>query len=126
MVLEALSAFSLASNVVQFIEFACKLVSESKDAYHSAVGMSSEYVELELITTDLSQLTEGLISETSNMMRPHQTSDELELSKVAMACRTLTEELIDSIQNMKVEDGPHRKWKTFRQALSCVWKKQKG
>jgi hypothetical protein len=44
--MEALAAFGLACNVLAFVDFASKLVSDTYDFYQSASGAKREYEQL--------------------------------------------------------------------------------
>jgi hypothetical protein len=60
MVLDPLSALSIAGNIVQFIDFGSKLLNSSREVYHSAEGLSSNHQHLEQITQSLIDLNTKL------------------------------------------------------------------
>jgi hypothetical protein len=123
MALDPWTALGLASNIIQFIDFVWNLVSESKDIYRSTAGMLAENVELEVIANDLSQLSAQFQNPSGGRVRV--PPDEEGLRNLALRCSVLAEELLGTIQRLKVEKGPHRKWKSFRQALLSMSKKDK-
>jgi hypothetical protein len=49
----------------------------------------------------------------------------LEFKKLLVSCNEAAEELHSAIQELKVKDGPHRKWRSFGKALVSVWKREK-
>ncbi|KAF2441831.1 hypothetical protein P171DRAFT_465451 [Karstenula rhodostoma CBS 690.94] len=117
--LDPFSALGIAANVVQFIEFGSKLVSESHEIYKSATGTSTGIVELEMIYTDLIKFTKSL--QTPN--NSSQTPEEESLRQLAASCLTVANELLNIINALKVNaDGHHRKWRSFRQAMKSTWK----
>ncbi|ORY14705.1 hypothetical protein BCR34DRAFT_225132 [Clohesyomyces aquaticus] len=117
MVVDPFSALGLAGNVVQFLDFGSKLISESHAIYNNASGAGTANVELELVYTDLSHLTKALENP------PDVSSNEGELRQLASSCRSVAVELLDIVQALKVNKNcKHRKWRSFRQALKTVWK----
>ncbi|OCL03825.1 hypothetical protein AOQ84DRAFT_325285 [Glonium stellatum] len=107
MVLDPLSALSLAGTVVQFIDFGSKLLSESCDIYRSATGTSPGNHDLEITT-------EG-----------DEAPEEDALVGLARACKEVADDLLSTVQQLKVEHGPHRKWRSFLQALKNIRGKEK-
>ena len=51
--MEALSAVSLASNIVQFLEFGLRVLSKGNKIYRSVDGALEENLDLEVVTYDL-------------------------------------------------------------------------
>jgi hypothetical protein len=59
--LDPLTAVGLAANIVQFLDFTLKLVTETRDIHHSASGHSAKSASLSAIADDLKSLSEGLL-----------------------------------------------------------------
>lgn len=59
--MEALAAVSLAGNILQFLDFCKKVVSGSREIYHSLSGTSEEYESLEQMCQFVSELSAGLV-----------------------------------------------------------------
>lgn len=114
--LEPFAAISFAGNILQFIEFATKLVKESKEIYRSANGAAQENVDLELITLDLKRLTDPLASS-------HDSSEEAlqgdnDLFALAASCHRTSDELLNMLQALKLPEGTrHLRLKSIRIAL---------
>lgn len=114
--LEPFAAISFAGNILQFIEFATKLVKDSKEIYRSANGAPQENIDLELITLDLKKLTDPL-------EYPHDSSketlqDDNGLVELAAACHRTSDELLNMIQALKLPEGTrHLRLKSIRIAL---------
>ncbi|KAF2250664.1 hypothetical protein BU26DRAFT_517483 [Trematosphaeria pertusa] len=64
--MDGLTAVGLAANIIQFLDFCATLLSEASEVYHSASGLSQEYVELQDVARDLSLLVDGLITPKTN------------------------------------------------------------
>ena len=56
--MDPIAAIGFAANILQFINFGCKLVSESQQIYNSVEGASVETLELEAISKHLHDLIE--------------------------------------------------------------------
>jgi hypothetical protein len=128
--LDPLTALSVACSVVQFVDFGVKLVSEGSQLYEK--GSLGDNDELEVITKDLTRLTEDIIAST----QPGQvqdgvsgippSKDEKALRELAVSCKEIGEQLLDLLESMKVqksgkilEDGIS----SFRKALRSARKK---
>jgi hypothetical protein len=122
--MDPLSALSVASSIVQFIEFGNKLVGKGFQIYKSADGALAENVDKEVVVHDLIHLNERL--ETSILRKaPEKLNNESEnhalsaLYALCSRCRILGEELLAHLRALRVE-GRNRKWRSFRQALKSV------
>ena len=121
--MEAFSALSLASAVIQFVDFGASLLGESHEIHQSAVGASKDHVAMEEIYENLSRLIDKLA--VSSQMIGYECSKEDEaLAVLATSCRGVAHEFLAIVQKLKVQGDSHRKWKSFLQALRTVWKKQ--
>jgi hypothetical protein len=56
MVLDALTAVGLVGNVVQFVDFSCKLFSQTRRIYNSSSGVSIDTEDTLTLTHDLQDL----------------------------------------------------------------------
>ena len=127
MVFEGLAALSLAANILQFAEFASKIISKSQKIYESTSGFTDEDAGLLDITKSLDELTTGLytlppVPDRSKAYSP----DEKQLQTLAKSCRDAADKLTKALEKLKVEgagqEGSRRKWKSLRQALTRLWK----
>ena len=57
---EAVLAFGIAANVVQFIDFGSRILSEGYELYHSAQSNSQYNESIESVASDLEELTKSL------------------------------------------------------------------
>ncbi len=58
--LDPLTALSIASSIVQFVDYGSKLLSKSYELYESADGTTIGNAELEVIAKDLQDLNEWI------------------------------------------------------------------
>ena len=118
MALETLAALGVASNIVQFIEFGCRLFSESRELYKSSKTLVAEHVELEAIASSLTRLSDNLLLTHGYNQLPPDGSD---LIALAQSCKEIANELLTALDQLKAK-GSRGKWKCFRIALTKVWK----
>lgn len=125
--MEALAAVGLASSIVQFVDFATKIISKGYQYQRSVDGVLDENVELQAIADNLDQLSKGLVTsteKTSPSARRNQNSKENEaLKAVAIECQKIANDLGTAVDRLKMT-GKRTRWKSFRQALKSQWKKE--
>ena len=120
---EAVAALSVAANVVQFIDFSGKILSEGYRLHKSQRVNSSKNEELEKIALDLQRLRDELQSrEDETGLVP--TPNDVQLQRLAGQCRDICIEILAALEKLKVVDKPG-KWKSFRAALKTVWAESK-
>ena len=140
MALEGLAALGFASNIVQFVEFGCRLFSQSKELYRSSCGLLDEAVELDNITQSLSRLSNNLIFEhqpsshdsdielvdgvehippiqPANALPIHSVDPDLVL--IATDCKKVADELSEALKQLRVK-SPGKRWQCFRVTLKRI------
>lgn len=121
--MDPLSAIGLASNIVQFIHFGCSLIRKSSEVHRSASGAEEEHVEIELIATTLSNHCDRLGQAPSFLNQP----PERELLDLAEECKKVAGDLVSLVRKIRSPpgiDGKRHRWKSFRQALTTIMKKE--
>ena len=137
MVLEAFAALSVASAVVQFVDFTSKVISKGNKYYNSPDGNLEENAELRDIAAKIRRLT-GLLTKSAaprhDPYRESQAQDSLiastrpepeerALEGVVEECKKIAAELISALDKLKLH-GSHKRWDSFRQALKSCWGKK--
>jgi hypothetical protein len=127
--MEALAALSLAGNIIQFVEFGNTLLSEARGLYKSVTGALSVNEEIELATTDLSELIVRLkgsffVSQTFGPASLTTAEQQTSFEEICDGAVSVAEELVGRLRNLKVKECKNRKWKSFRQALKSAWTKE--
>ena len=120
---EALAAFSIAANVVQFIDFSGKILSEGYRLHKSTRVGPSKNEELEIIALDLHKLRDELQSQQEEKGQT-LTPNDIQLQRLANQCRGICLELLGALETLKVVDKLG-KWESFRAALKTVWAESK-
>jgi len=124
MVLDPMSALSIAASVIQFVDFSSKLVSKGYHIYHSTDGTLAKNLELEVITDELLQLVMRLGCHGNSPNTTSLSPEEEALRVMAEKCNGIATELLNRLAKLKVKKNANfRGWKSFRQALKSVWSK---
>ena len=121
--MDPLTSLSLASNVIQIVDFSTQLVSKGYKIYKSADGTLAENVDAEAVTHSLKTLSGKLRGSIENNRSSELLSeDDQRLMKLCTNCQDLANELLTKFDRVKVT-GRNLKWKSARQALKSVSKK---
>jgi hypothetical protein len=128
--MDPITALSVVAAVIQFLDYGTRIVSKGKELYSSADGALSENMELETASVQLQNLSNTLMDSFQAGLKappggkPDQ-SDEV-MQKICEDCVAVSRELVEQLEKLKIPEGhPHKKWKSFRQALKAVWTKEK-
>jgi hypothetical protein len=104
--IDPLTALSVASSVIQFVDFGSKLLSFSRQLYKSKEGVLTENVDVKTITEDITTLVKGLrgkLPEHRGISVLKPSEDGKALDKLCRRCVSITEELITRLQKLKVK-----------------------
>ena len=115
--IEPLTAFGLATNIIQFLDLGGKIVQTGYRTYKSAKGASEDIIYLEQITEDLlqvaSRLTVPLAAEDVTLSNP-----DADLEKLGRQCQDLAEKLQHILDQLKIKSkGPFRGWQALQVAV---------
>lgn len=112
MVLEALAAVGLASNVIQFLHFLCKLLAEIGEVGSSTSGLSNEHTDIESVAQDLRRLTTHINAASNSATTP----GDAELKHTAKEITTIADNLLNAITEFKTSK-PRGTFKSFVHVL---------
>jgi hypothetical protein len=119
---EALAALSIAANIAQFVDYARKLISHSKEIYSSLSGSLDEHQALKLIIDDIKNLAHE--SQPASSGQP-SSADEVGFRKLAAECELLADKLLAILKDLEVKnDGRFRALQTVRQTFRGAVKKK--
>ncbi|KAK8040902.1 hypothetical protein PG994_013909 [Apiospora phragmitis] len=113
--MDPLSAFSLATNILTFVEFSCKLVSDSWAIYKSAAGASDNSRALETIATQITHHNTQLVSLPTY---PDQ------LRVLCVECNNVANDILAAIKKLR-GGGKNKGWDSFKGALRETWSQGK-
>jgi hypothetical protein len=121
--MEALTALSVAGNVLQFVQFLAELVNDTRQIYSTAAGATSQNQNIEDIYGKLIDFNARLQSvPLSQDLGPGTLKHCEALAASAASCKGDCEKLIAMVEKLKVKDGKApRQWRSFQAALAGVW-----
>jgi len=121
--MEALAALSVASNVIQIVEFGTKLAAQSLELYRD--GKLGQHEGLENVVNNLNQATNSLSNQLKQSVpTANLTKDESELLTIAGKCQDVSAELLAQLDDLKLEDGPlHKKRRIVKKVIKSATKK---
>ena len=118
--LEPLAALSLATAIVQFVDFASKILIGSRELYRSTEGTTSDNSWTLAQTSNLRALTAKL---QASGQSTRLSGDEVLLIRLATECEVMSRELLSILDDLKVKAGTrHRGWESMRQAVRSALK----
>lgn len=112
MVLDPFSSLSLAGNILQFIDFGFKLVSEAKEIHTSTNGTSSQHDSWDEYSQQLIHITSSLEDASSTGANVYQS----DLMDLCGNCADLAKIIQEHLRALK-QIGPRTLWKSFVQAM---------
>ena len=118
--MDPLTAFGLASNIVQFVDFSLKVISGAEDLYHNASGATAAHLEAKEVAHQIRRLSSLAAPPITPLAKPD--SDLIPLSN---DCGKIANELISLIDSVQVtETGPRRIWQSVYKAGQRQWKQK--
>lgn len=119
--MEPIAALSLASNVIQVVDFTARIVSKSSELYRSSNGRLLQHTDIATTSSDLKRLTVNL----SNSFAPDSiptvlSEDEASLYTLCKGCIDISEQLQAGLNKLQTNGAPS-KWKSLRKALKSIW-----
>lgn len=119
---ETLAALSLAGNIVQFIEFGCRLFTKSQELHGSAIGVAAEDDRLAIIAGSLRNISQDLEGTSPS---PGGLSPEAsDLEELVDECKRVANELLGALDKLKSTNAGNT-WKYFRDSLKRVWEEER-
>ncbi|KAI2469066.1 hypothetical protein F4781DRAFT_239284 [Annulohypoxylon bovei var. microspora] len=113
--MDPLTALGLVGNVITFVDFSWKLIAGAREIYESTTDTSENSHSLEILATNVAQLSDAIITDTTTPRNLQELSTE---------CRILANDLLGVINRLKVK-GKHKRWNSFIVALREVWNQGK-
>lgn len=115
--MDPLSALSIATSVLQFLDFATKLLTSSREIFGSSQGATSNNLTLETSCNALKAFSDELSASISS------GNGELSrnMQKVADDCKSDCEAILDMLQKLKVDSHKKRRLESLKSALRIAW-----
>jgi hypothetical protein len=121
--MEALVAFGLASNVLQFFSFSCKLLHVAKEYKDTAHGATTENLQLDEVCTSLSSLSTNIATSSGRLSARSQgrlVVEEKQLQSIATSCKAECDKLLMLVGKLRRQQGDG-KLKVVGKVLRSVW-----
>lgn len=127
--MDPLSAVSLASAVIQFVDFGSRLLRDTVEIYQSQTGGSHESDHISKIAGTISDLSEDVEHLSGAVLGSpaQEKSSEAVFLRLCGECKRTGEELQDCIDKVRitVTGDTERVLPSFRAALQKQWSKKK-
>ena len=122
--LEPLSAFSLACNVIQIVETGCKLLSAAADYRQAGDGALKEHRDLREVSRTLNNLNISLKSSLETPGTDPLSAEEIRLLQANEECLRLSKDFINLLDRLKVKDR-HATFESLRMSIKARWYKDR-
>ncbi len=121
--MDALSAFSLAGNIIQFIHFGSRLLSNARELSKSSFGSLAVHDEITLITTDLETLSNKLRLSMCESLGGEENENQWQsLRKICDEAAVVAEALLRRLETLKLKCGSKsRVWARSQLAVRSLW-----
>lgn len=120
--IEPLTAFALAGNVVQFVEVGCKATAILRQLWNASA--TDENLEIEAIAQDISDISTKLVTASSSTAT--LSEDEKRLQQLARKCEDPADELNVMLQDLVVRSkGAKRRIEAVRKTLKLMYRRDK-
>ncbi|KAL9618347.1 MAG: hypothetical protein Q9160_006929 [Pyrenula sp. 1 TL-2023] len=118
--LDPLSALSVASAVVTFVDFACELL-QAADTI-SSKGSTQRIAQNKILTADLIDISASLRARVPTRVETEGSlkAEEQALDNIVIKCNEIASELISALERITVGQ-PANKWKSVQTALCTIW-----
>jgi hypothetical protein len=131
--MDPLTAVSLAGTIVQFVDFAGKLISASGELYQDSelksnlVAAKSAIKIQDLAASAVRDLHDfrSKLQNASTDIHDGLATDEVILQRVAHECDEDAMILVGRLEKLKVPvNASHRGWRSLSHALATIWAKK--
>ena len=116
MVLDPLTALSLASNAVQFVDFGSRLVLNARAIYNSASGATAKQEEVRVLAEQFQLQCVQLVALQPLSEATGEATEDEALRILAKRCQHVAKDILVVLEDLRV-DGPSRRIQSVRQAF---------
>lgn len=118
--MEPMSALSVATAVMQFLDFAGTVASGTWKIYKSTHGEFERNADIRMVAVDLTKLNDELRKSIDHPNLTPFSSRDPDILKLGRDCNEIGEELLTALNSLKSQNK-HSLWANFRAALRTVW-----
>ena len=117
--MDPLTALSLASSVVQFIDFGLKILERGAEIKRSADGAVAQNEAIEDATRDLQNLLLKLRIQPQASTGTSLIQEQVSLERLVKGCEETGSQLLTKLETLKSRSKG--RWNTIRAALISAW-----
>lgn len=129
--MEPLSAIALASSIISFIEFALKLVSNSREVYEATDGLTDENIKLGAVAARLSRINRAVRTRGHDLKHVSDDDDDDDeavahaqsLQAIVHGCDEVATQLLTALEKLRPKTDS--KWSSVYAALKSILKQPK-
>jgi len=118
--MEPLSALSIATAAVQFLDFAGTILSSTYKIYASNSGGLGQNNDIRSITRKLIDLNKKLEADLNSPSHASLSSQDQHISRLGKDCNNIGNQLVLALDRIQSQQGT-KLWESFRLALATVW-----
>jgi len=118
--MDPLTALSVASSVVQLVDFSLGIVKKGIEIHHSADGSLEQNSRIETSTTDLQNLLQRLTTVNPVAGDTPDDSDQDDMKRIYEGCRIVGEKLLARLEKIKLQQNKG-KFRSAIAAFQSVW-----
>lgn len=120
--MDPLSALSLASNIIQVVDFSSRIITQSYEIYKSSDGSMAEHAILDDAAKNPSELYDSLDSHNGQFYRKPSVADNL-LSQLKRKSAGVVNTLRNALKKAR-KINTRIKWRSVDQALAGILDKR--
>ena len=125
MVLDPLSAFAVACNILQVVEFGVKALNKAAEYRKFESPLVGEQADLQSVTHSLNDLNASLHDAISaHGDKQEKTREEVRLLEANEQCLQLSQELMDFLDRFRLKEG-HSALASLRAGIKVLWSRDK-
>ncbi|KAK4444466.1 hypothetical protein QBC34DRAFT_282585, partial [Podospora aff. communis PSN243] len=111
--MDPLTAISLATNIISFIDFSWNLLTGSKELHESGRQTTKENARISHIVDDLAEFALDLAQDDPHGNQP-KSRHERALSLLASECHSLSKELAAILEKLRMTSGKNSRWRSLK------------
>jgi ribosome-binding factor A len=119
---ESLALLGLAANIITFVDYASKIVAETRNIRDARQSSTDEIRELDLIVQHVQDHNANRLQENIDGVK--LSRDEKHILAMVQECERLAAELKEIIGTLKVREGRLRTMESGRVVLRSMWKRK--
>jgi hypothetical protein len=122
--MDPFSALSVATSVVQFVDFGSKLVSRAIEIHQSHENIPDDLADASKLSEKMSVVSEQLEGSMNTIPRRTLEPHEQELLDMCKQCQDISQQLISVINKLK-RSANSNKWDSLRTAFRSIMSQPK-